>query len=78
MEQNPLCPPTAPLTGDDPKDNAKMLALAHPDLIFMQDLGMIPKRIVSPGRVGPTPKAERKWLGSDFSHTIVVQEHRSK
>ncbi|RZJ95254.1 MAG: hypothetical protein EOO60_01040 [Hymenobacter sp.] len=58
-------------TGSDIKSNADHLAAAHPDLIFMQDLGMVPKRIVSPGRVGPAPKAERKWLGTDFSHTIV-------
>lgn len=48
-----------------------LLVAAHQDLIFMQDLGMLPKRIVSPGRVGPAPKAERQWLGTDFSHTIV-------
>jgi hypothetical protein len=71
MDQSTLCPPNLLPTGSDAKNNVEQLATAHPDLIFMQDLGMLPKRIVSPGRVGPAPKAERKWLGTDFSHTIV-------
>ena len=71
MEQPTLSPPLLLPTGSDFKGNAEQLAAVHPDLIFMQDLGMLPKRIVSQGRVGPAPKAERKWLGTDFSHTIV-------
>ncbi|GAB3634819.1 hypothetical protein GCM10027422_04090 [Hymenobacter arcticus] len=71
MDQSTLCPPSLLPTGSDFKDTAEFLAVAHQDLIFMQDLGMLPKRIVSPGRVGPAPKAERQWLGTDFSHTIV-------
>lgn len=73
MEQNLLCPPNSLLRNDSPRDTANRFAGAPSDHIFMQDLGMLPKRIVSPGRVGPTPVPERKWLGTDFSHVIVSQ-----
>ncbi len=73
MEQNLLCPPNSLLRDDHARDNTDRFASAHLDLIFMQDLGMLPKRIVSPGRVGPVPAPERKWLGTDFSHVIVSQ-----
>jgi hypothetical protein len=43
------------------------------DLIFVQDLGLVPKRIVTASRPAARPAAERKWLGADFSHVIVSQ-----
>lgn len=43
------------------------------DLIFVQDLGLVPKRIVTASRPVARPAAERKWLGTDFSHIIVSQ-----
>jgi hypothetical protein len=45
--------------------------LAQIDLIFDQDLGLVPKRIISSSSPSMRPAAERKWLGADFSHVIV-------
>lgn len=49
------------------------LELAQADLIFIQDLGMVPKHIITPRVPSVRPAAERKWLGADFSHVIVSQ-----
>jgi hypothetical protein len=43
------------------------------DLIFVQDLGLVPKRIVTASQPVTRLAAERKWLGADFSHVIVSQ-----
>lgn len=47
--------------------------LPQSDLIFVQDLGLVPKRIVTASRPVTRPAADRKWLGTDFSHVIVAQ-----
>jgi hypothetical protein len=43
------------------------------DLIFVQNFGLVPKHIVTASRPATRPAAERKWLGTDFSHVIVSQ-----
>lgn len=43
------------------------------DLIFVQNLGLVPKHIVTASQPAKRPAAERKWLGADFSHVIVSQ-----
>jgi hypothetical protein len=43
------------------------------DLIFMHDLGLVPKHFVRSSNPSRRPAAERKWLGADFSHVIVSQ-----
>ena len=70
MEQKPLCPPYAPPAGASLQPQAE---LAEIDLIFVQNLGMVPKRLVSASRPATPPAAQRKWLGSDFSHVIISQ-----
>lgn len=42
------------------------------DLVFMHDLGLVPKHFVRSSNLSRQP-AERKWLGADFSHVIVSQ-----
>lgn len=56
----------------DARAKATVEAL-QPDLIFVQDLGLVPKRIVTASRPVARSAAERKWLGADFSHVIVSQ-----
>ncbi|MDO7887164.1 hypothetical protein [Hymenobacter cheonanensis] len=70
MKQNLLGPsPLAPLsTAPQPT-----VELAEIDLIFVQDLGLVPKRLVTLSRPATPPNAQRKWLGADFSHVIVSQ-----
>jgi hypothetical protein len=43
------------------------------DLIFVQNFGLVPKHIVTASQPAMRPAAERKWLGTDFSHVIVSQ-----
>ena len=70
MEQKALCPPCPTPTGSL---GALRAETAEIDLIFVQDLGLVPKRMVTASRPGPLPAAQRKWLGTDFSHIIVSQ-----
>jgi hypothetical protein len=70
MEQKPLSPPYSSLRA---AKSMNALEQAQVDLIFVQDLGLVPKRIIMPSSPGTRPAAERKWLGSDFSHVIVSQ-----
>jgi len=69
MEQKLLCPPAALPFAAPAKAHVE---LAQVDLIFTQDLGMVPKRLVR-ARRPLMPPTERKWLGADFSHVIVSQ-----
>jgi hypothetical protein len=70
MKQNPTFQPYASLLDAQSKGAAE---LAQADLIFVQDLGLVPKRLVAPSRPATLPAAERKWLGTDFSHVIISQ-----
>jgi hypothetical protein len=70
MEQSLLCPPNSAPLGASPTPRPD---LADIDLIFVQDLGLLPKRLVTSSRPAPAPTAPRKWLGSDFSHVIISQ-----
>ena len=71
MDSSILCPPSSSPAAADSIDTISRFTPPHSDLIFVQDLGMVAKQIVSPGRVSPALSAERKWLGADFSHIIV-------
>lgn len=56
--------------------NARSKATDEPaqlDLIFVQNFGLLPKHIVTASQPARRPAAERKWLGTDFSHVIVSQ-----
>lgn len=69
MEQKPLCPPASV-----PRSALSLhLEPAEIDLIFVQNLGMVPKRLVTLSRPATPPAAQRKWLGADFSHVIISQ-----
>jgi hypothetical protein len=68
MEQKPLSPPYSSLRT---AKSLTALEQAQVDLIFVQDLGLVPKRIITPSSPRLRPAAERKWLGADFSHVIV-------
>ena len=68
MEQKPLCPPYSASLATQV---IAVIELAPADLIFVQDLGLVPKRLIAPSQPGTLPAAERKWLGTDFSHVIV-------
>ncbi len=70
MDQKPFRPPYSSLRT---ADALSALELTQVDLIFVQDLGLVPKRIITPSSPGTRPAAERKWLGTDFSHVIVSQ-----
>jgi len=70
MEQKSLCPPYSPSAGASLQPHVEQ---AEMDLIFVQNLGMVPKRLVSASRPATPPAAQRKWLGSDFSHVIISQ-----
>jgi len=71
MEQNLL---SSPLSSSLRTAEAPPAGEPTPkDLIFMHDLGLVPKRFVLPNVPGRRPAAERKWLGTDFSHVIVSQ-----
>lgn len=65
-----MCPPYSPSLGALPLAHAEP---AEIDLIFVQNLGMVPKRLVSASQSATPPAAQRKWLGSDFSHIIISQ-----
>lgn len=71
MEQKPL---SSPLYSSLRTAEANPAGeLASKDLIFMHELGLVPKHFVLPNAPGRRPAAERKWLGTDFSHVIVSQ-----
>lgn len=70
MDKQPSFPLYSPLP--DARSKA-ILETPSSDLIFVQDLGLVPKRIVTASQPVARPAAERKWLGADFSHVIVSQ-----
>ena len=70
MDTPPAFQPYSPLLDTRSKALAESPQL---DLIFVQDLGLVPKRIVTASRPVARPAADRKWLGTDFSHVIVSQ-----
>lgn len=67
-KQHTFSPYVSPLAA-----GSKATAELPLDLIFVQNLGLVPKHIVTASQPARRPAAERKWLGADFSHVIVSQ-----